>query len=468
MALTSTGPNAAALAQADAQHTHGAAHGVFGARGVLPIAGAAALMVAKTQCWASSDEGAEAPKPPAKAPRIYAFDSMRFFLIMYIVCGHFISFANPCDFAFKAVTQINVVVGAFFALSGYVAAYTTTELGAKKAKDKVTATPAPKFILQRVFGYWPLHMLVLLIFSPMFIYADYTFKGPITAAAHGLMAVTMTQAWFPLHAEVWNAPTWFLGALTFATILQPYFTPILARQGKSELRRSAMWLTLFGLSAKLAYCYDLDSWGLLEGSLGAKQYTNLAFFNIMRFSPFFAVMEVMLGFVACRLVMLDGAEGEAAAPKVGLSDTLLPLVGMIGIILLRATGLVALSDMIVRPCIFMPLFLLFLMGLHRASIKKTITDPLAKLMATKPLVWLGGLSFPIFVVHGPLGQLFYKKAIATKLFGGTMNAVCGPWFFYVYLGIVAVSAFLLNKCFMTNKSVGAWSVGVQGKILKYL
>ena len=24
--------------------------------------------------------------------------------------------------------------------------------------------------------------------------------------------------------------------------------------------------------------------------------------------------------------------------------------------------------------------------------------------------FLGGISFPIFVVHGPLGQLFYKKA----------------------------------------------------------
>merc|ERR550537_1192634 len=103
--------------------------------------------------------------------------------------------------------------------------------------------------------------------------------------------------------------------------------------------------------------------------------------------------------------------------------------------------------MIVRPCIFMPLFMLFLMGLHRASLPDRVTDPLAKFMALKPLTWLGGLSFPIFVVHGPLGQLFYKKAIAKRLFGGTMNKVCGPWFFWVYITIVIAAAFLLNKYF---------------------
>lgn len=464
LAPASAGWPAAAAQAADATQFH-AAPTAPGARpwGLLPLAGAAALMVAKTRRSAEA-EPAEAPKPPARAPRIFAFDSMRFFLIMYIVCGHFIAFAKPSAFAFKAVTQINVVVGAFFALSGYVAAYTTTDLGAKKAKDKVTATPAPTFILSRVFGYWPLHLLVLVLFSPMFIYADNLYNGPIITALHGLMAVTMTQAWFPMHAEVWNAPTWFLGALTFATVLQPYFTPVLAKQGKKELRRTAFWLTIVSLLPKIGYCYDHGAWQFMEGAM--TKMPNLAIFNTMRFSPFFAVMEVMLGFVACRLVMLDGAEGESPAPKVGPADTVLPLVGMIGIVLLRASGLVSLSDMIVRPCIFMPLFLLFLMGLHRASIKETITDPLAKLMASKPLVWLGGLSFPIFVVHGPLGQLFYKKAIATKLFGGTMLQLYGAKFFYAYLLIVAAAAFLLNKFFMSSKKVREVSGSVMKKVVQ--
>merc|ERR1712176_639632 len=137
----------------------------------------------------------------------------------------------------------------------------------------------------------------------MFIFADNLYNGPIITAFHGLMALTMTQAWFPLHAEVWNAPTWFLGALTFATVLTPYFLPVLAKQGKKELRRTCFWLTLFTLIPRLAYCYDTDGWALLEGAMPPKAFRNIAFFNMMRFSPFLATMEVMLGFVACRLVM---------------------------------------------------------------------------------------------------------------------------------------------------------------------
>ena len=53
---------------------------------------------------------------------------MRFFLIGYISIGHFIACATKDAFVLKLLTQVNVVVGAFFVLSGYVAGYVATEL----------------------------------------------------------------------------------------------------------------------------------------------------------------------------------------------------------------------------------------------------------------------------------------------------------------------------------------------------
>lgn len=429
-----------------------------------PSAIAAAAEGSGEQAAAASEEGAAAAAPPKpKKVRITAFDSIRFFLIAYIVCGHFISFANPCPFAMRAITQINVVVGAFFALSGYVAAYTTTENAERKSDPRLLNTPAPRWILQRVFGYYPLHFLVLLLFAPMFIFSDATFGGLPQAIGHGLMAFTMTQAWFPMHAEVWNAPTWFLSALTFAMACLPFALPRLAEQSKPQLRRSAIFLFLAGLLPKLGYCYDNNAWGLLEGAMSPKAMHNLAIFNVQRFHPFYALIEVLLGAVACRLVMLDGTEGEKA-PKASAVATAFPVVGMIAVILARAVGIVQISDLLTRAVIFIPLFLLFLMAAHRASVQPKVTDPLVKLLSSKLLVTLGGLAFPIFVVHGPLGQLFYKKIIAAKLWGGTLNAVCGPWFFYVYLGIVLASAWVLQKTFMTNKSVAAFSKSIVGKL----
>jgi len=412
---------------------------------------------------AESGTAAEAPPKPKKV-RITAFDSVRFFLIAYIVCGHFIGFAKATPFAFKAITQINVVVGAFFALSGYVAAYTTTENAEREPSAKLLSTPKPLWILQRVFGYYPLHILICLLFAPMFLYPDVVFNGWPTAIWHGVLALTMTQAWFPMHAEVWNAPTWFLSALTFATAVLPFALPVLARQTKPQLRRTFGLLFLIGLVPKLGYCYDHKAWGLLEGAMAPRAMPNLAIFNTQRFNPFYATIEVLLGAAACRLVMLDGAEGEEKAPKVSALSTALPIAGMIGVILLRATGVLQLSDMLTRALIFMPLFLSFLMSAHRASVLPKVTDPICKILSSKLLVTLGNLAFPIFIVHGPLGQLFYKKIIATKLFGGPLHTVLGPWFFYAYLAIVVVAAWVVQKTFLMNKSVGSFSKDIVGKL----
>ena len=66
--------------------------------------------------------GAASADPAAKNKkiRIAAFDSMRFFLILNIVLGHFGRFADFPPKVLTAFSQHNVIVGAFFALSGYV------------------------------------------------------------------------------------------------------------------------------------------------------------------------------------------------------------------------------------------------------------------------------------------------------------------------------------------------------------
>jgi peptidoglycan/LPS O-acetylase OafA/YrhL len=44
------------------------------------------------------------------------------------------------------------------------------------------------------------------------------------------------QAWFPAHAEIWNAPTWFLSALTFAMVVLPHVLPAIASMRKKGLK----------------------------------------------------------------------------------------------------------------------------------------------------------------------------------------------------------------------------------------
>jgi peptidoglycan/LPS O-acetylase OafA/YrhL len=294
----------------------------------------------------------------------------------------------------------------------------------------------------------------------MFIYTNVQQGGGwITALYDGILSMTLTQAWFPMHAEVWNAPTWYLSSLTFSTAMFPFALPKLATMNKKSLRRTAVWLFLLKLLPVLGYCYDHNAFGIVEGLTVPKAHPAYAVFNTQRFHPVFNTAEILLGAVACRLAMLDSADNDKdnkmGAPKTNWLSTTLPFVGLLSILTIRAANLVPdVSDLLVRSAIFTPLFLNFVMACHRNAVSNVPNDIVSNFLSSKPLVWLGGLSFPIYIVHGPLGQVFYKRLIAGKLWGGVLQ---GPKFFGMYMVTVFASAYLLQQLYLNNKAVGAWS-----------
>ena len=253
-----------------------------------------------------------------------------------------------------------------------------------------------------------------------------------------------------MHAEVWNAPTWFLSALTFATALFPFCMPKIAEMDKKKLGKLATWLFLITLIPKIGYCYDLNAWKIAEGITAPKAHPNLALFNNLRFSPLSNAAEVLLGAVACRLAMLDSLEGPV---KTTALSTLAPLVAIIAVMWARATNLFPISDMLARSAIFIPLFLRFMLATHRNTVNG-VKDPIVDFLSSKTLGKLGSLAFPIFILHGPIGQIFYKKIIATKLFG---KVLMGPQYFGLYLLTTLVAAWVVQKTFLASKAVGSWS-----------
>lgn len=396
-----------------------------------------------------------------KKPRLPALDSVRFFLITYISVGHFIACATKNALALAAFSQVNVVVGAFFVLSGYVAAYTTTELGKYEAQTG-RLRPTPKYFVSRVMGFYPLYFVVNCVFAPMFFYADSFYNGPLTAAVHGFMTFTLTQAWFPMHAELWNAPTWFLSAFTFALAAMPFALPSVARFKREHLHSVFKVLIIVSLLAKIAYSYDLNAWGFMEGMMSAKTHPNWLYFNSVRFSPFNALIDVLLGAVAARTVMVDSAEGESV-PKQNklLACSATPLVAMVAFLAARALGVVAVNDALSRT-IFTVLFSAFAVNVHRETVREGGEGSLvSKILSLKPLVYLGTISFPIYILHGPIGQVFYKRVVATKLFGKVFTQY--PQFFPIYLLIVLVAAMLTHEFFIKNKKVQELSKAVSDK-----
>ena len=219
-----------------------------------------------------------------------------------------------------------------------------------------------------------------------------------------------TQAWFPAHAEVWNAPTWFLSALTFAMVVLPHVLPAIAEMRRKGLKLLLGVLTAVSLLGKLAYSYDLNAWSILEGVTSARAHPNLLLWNVTRFHPFYALLEVLMGVAAVRLVMTEGVDEAGAAlgtPPKPAGSAALPALALLAITLARAAGYLPLNDPLTRGLLFVPIFTLLIMRLHRNTLQGA--RGLTAALAHPLLTYLGTISFPIFIVHGAIGQLFYKK-----------------------------------------------------------
>lgn len=255
---------------------------------------------------------------------------------------------------------------------------------------------------------------------------------------------------FPAHAEVWNAPTWFLSALAFAMLVLPHVLPTIAAMRKRGLRKLLLALTGISLLGKLAYSYDLGTWGILEGMATARSHPNLLFWNITRFHPFYALLEVLMGVAACRLVMLDSVDDDGkplGSPPAPGGSVLLPALGLLGVTVARAAGWITLNDPLTRCLLFLPLFTTMIMRMHRNTLAGA--KGMTAVLSHPLLTYLGTISFPIFILHGALGQLFYKKIIATKVWG----AVKPLGFFPLYCAAVLLAAAVLQKVFLENKKV---------------
>jgi len=385
-------------------------------------------------------EGDVKPKAPSK-PRIDAIDGCRFALVLPIVIAHFARFSTDNKRLLKILTQENVLVGGFFVISGYVAAYTSTKLGERAADERKLARPE-LFFWQKVMGYYPLHFVSTLAFTPMFVWVERQFKTPWTTTAfRAFLSFSMLQAWFPKEAEIWNQPTWFLSALTFSNLTMPAILPRVAELSKVGLRKLFYALTAVSVLQKMSYS---ETARFHQHNISTKRQQYPLIWNLTRFHPFWALIEMTMGIVECREVMLDTPEDK----KKPRTNPIVWFAAAYGTLLLRLNSKLDFNDGIVRSTMFVPLYTKFLTAVHRDCVSDN-PSTITKFFGSKTMTYLGALAFPMFILHGIIGQIFYKKAIATKLWGKPLpNA-----FFPGYLAICLALSHVVNENFVKSKKV---------------
>ncbi len=301
-------------------------------------------------------------------------------------------------------------VDLFFVLSGFVISYVYA--------DKMRTfswSDARQFWSLRIARVYPAHVVATLAFVPVVVLAQWKFGYSSPNDAFSLpklaYALTLTNGWgFPDSAG-WNLPSWSVSSEWFAYLLFPFLTLPLARKRPAPFAGpavdvAAIALILAGCSALGFALNDNNSFTLAWG------------WALLRITSEFVIGCLLFNvFRHCRTQPLfDGLAAGAG----------------LGIIAVSFAGLPPAFDVVL-----IALFAVLVLALARAE------GPTAKLLGSGPMVYLGEISYSIYLAHALIillmGQLAQRvwtpESVPTWAFGATLVA---------YLGASMVAGHLLH------------------------
>lgn len=180
-----------------------------------------------------------------------ALMGLRGFACVWVVLCHLVWLANHLSHAPSWLTFAPsagwVAVDLFFMLSGFILAYMYTRNG---------TTPGYfPFLKRRLARIYPVHILVLVGVIAVYEGARHLgFSPPPFSWADLLRHLTLTQAWWGAHQDMWNPPSWSLSAEWAAYLM---FPAILAA---TRLLKSPPAKVSVIIAMLLAFCLAMPLW----------------------------------------------------------------------------------------------------------------------------------------------------------------------------------------------------------------
>jgi peptidoglycan/LPS O-acetylase OafA/YrhL len=346
-------------------------------------------------------------------PQLKALTSLRFFAAACIVAHHMRgSFGLPVT----CYQNLNLgsAVSLFFVLSGFVLAYAHDGL---KGRNSIL-----EFYTRRWFRIWPLHIVVL---AGVILFGSYLNGGFswIPPRLSELAAnVFLVQAWVPVPAYYFsfNAVSWSISVEWFFYLLFPVFVYVM-------LVRRHVFLALF-LSATLVL---LMQWIAGHFPVFSGMTSGINQHGLVYISPVSRLFEFVVG-----MAVWIGVRSSAHLINPAVMNGLQILALLLGVLyILKSSALVGLCkgslQLLVGSSsgVFVWAFLIWALSFPNTEI--------ARVLGHRFLVFLGEVSFALYMVHYPLG-----RQIAVWV-SETMGWAWPPTQVAVYFGIISLFACFL-------------------------
>lgn len=316
-----------------------------------------------------------------QSARLNALTGLRFFAAMAIVVHHMQGILIPRG-TFDAVNLGNGV-SFFFCLSGFILHY--------NYRSRISTIPAYKFLWWRYMRLWPAHvaaLLLVLFFVPNVV----AFMERTNSPAEIARVVFLLHSLEPnrLVYYAWNSPSWSIATeMVFYSIF-----PVLCIAART--RPFVTWAAV--LIAVLAYLvfaqtlmFDPDIKGNAHG-LGA-------------ISPVPRLVEFASGIVVCEIFVY---RHKIALRHAALTEIAAVLAVAVLMVATRNGFLAVRGDLPPVVASFLGATIMFPAFCVAILVFSVGTGPVSRILAARPIVWLGEVSFAVYLVHFPVLRFIRK------------------------------------------------------------
>lgn len=349
-----------------------------------------------------------ASSPAIRKPPLPALTGLRTILAVNVMFFHFTP-PHPA-FLSPVIDNAYVFVGFFFLISGFVLAYNYADRPRLEKR---------RFYLVRLSRVYPTYLIVLLLSLPIL---------PIEWQAHthsdfflGLALTPLAlQGWSPALATFWNTVGWTLPAELTLYLAFPFLLIAIGRQSHrlaTPLRLAIAILVVWLIGIFPHFLYFLTNPDHLPGP--ANRFTYGFWLRALKYTPAAYLCTFTAGVLLARLHALLEFNGGRRFLAAALS-----LAGL-GIFFAFAADRI--PYVLVHGALLLPLFSVLLLGLSGPN-------PIASVLAWRPIVLLGETTFALYLLHFNAFLLIHFYRLPERLHVTRFD----PWISYAFIMLLAL------------------------------
>ena len=311
---------------------------------------------------------------PVEKSQLRSLTALRFFAAMLVVfyhAGRELRFpAWTGDFFENGYEAVSF----FFVLSGFILTY----VYASSADPQISRR---RFWAARIARICPVYYLALILDLPRLLYSVFvignTSKPRFTLAA--VSTPVFLQSWIPTAEDLWNVPAWSLSVEAFFYLLFPFIVVPLRRSRPLWLLGAAiLTVVIFGIVRTIVWTGAFPP--VIRG--------------IFHFSPLLHLPQFVLG-IAMAVLFLEGITiGHRRAETLVASIA----ISVCALFWFRSQ----LPALLTSDALLAPLYALLIYSAAQSA------GPLSATLSRQILVWLGEISYGVYILHVPLFFLWSR------------------------------------------------------------